>query len=222
MDKKLIILPGWGQHKQHWQQQLEIYPQEWRAEVVELPGFGNEPMLSTDAGIPEYASWLADKLAEYDQRVILLGHSFGGRVAAYLAAERASSIQSLILYGAPCLYRPSLITKLVKQISRFVPVGLKRRVTLNSELSAADSAGLGEVYRKVVDFDQTERLSQIRIPVQLLWGQLDNDVPLQIATEIDELIPNSELTVMVNVGHNAHLEKPYLFYGKLKQILEKY
>jgi pimeloyl-ACP methyl ester carboxylesterase len=71
-----------------------------------------------------------------------------------------------------------------------------------------------------VPFDQTEVLEQIKVPALLIWGEKDEPVPLKIALEMNELIPNSKLEIIEGVGHQTGQEAQYLFYGIVKNFIQ--
>ena len=51
-------------------------------------------------------------------------------------------------------------------------------------------------------------LSDIDVPVQLIWGRQDTVFPLAVAHSAVERIPDAELVVLENCGHMPHLERP--------------
>lgn len=220
---RIIILPGWEQHKQHWQS-AAVHLSDWDVDVIDLPGFGEEPLVSPDWGVPEYANWVETKITKMvssGEKIVLLGHSFGGRIAGVIASHNPDWLDRLILYGAPCLYRPSSkVQRKIKLAKLLKKLRIKKRFNKNAELAAADENGMGQIFRKVVTYDQTEILGKIKTYVLLIWGENDPDVPLRIAKEMSELIPQNELVILDNLGHNAHLENPTLFYGTIKRYLE--
>jgi pimeloyl-ACP methyl ester carboxylesterase len=225
---KLVVLPGWGQDKTFW----ENFAQRFLAGevlVLDLPGFGTEPLVSDTWGIPEYAAWAKGKLAAlHEDNIILLGHSFGGRVAGFVASDRPPWLKALILYAAPCLYRPKASTRFkiaaAKLLKRLGAKNIIKNATqgkyANEELQQADGAGLGAIFRKIVVFDETEILPKIAVPTLLVCGGKDQYPPLVIAEEMHALISGSILRIMEHEGHNAHLENPTLFYGTIKQFLQ--
>lgn len=220
----IVILHGWGHSKASWQAAFEGMS-DIRMIAYDLPGFGSEPFPPAggpDWGVPEYAAWVQEKIeTEGLQQVMLLGHSFGGRIAAHVASGRPTWLSALILYAAPCLYRPSLEVRFKKNMARVAKMfGLKGKYRGNPELVEADQHGLGGIYRRVVNFDQTSILKEITVPTLLLWGEKDMDVPLRIAHEMSELIPASQLEILPGLGHNAHIENPNLFYGVVKKYIQ--
>lgn len=192
--------------------------------VFDLPGFGKEPLVSRNWSIPDYAEWVERKLKGLNSgSITLLGHSFGGRIACYLASQNPEWLTGLILYGAPCLYRPSIGVRFRNFLAKtfgFLPAVLKRVFGVNPEWREAKRSGYEEIFRNAVRFDQTELLKNIKSPTLLIWGELDAEVPLFIAREINQGIQSSVLQVLPGLGHNAHLENPNVFYGKIKKFVE--
>lgn len=217
---KVVILHGWGQNKELWQDIINKFQAE-DVIAIDLPGFGKEPLADPEWGIPEYADWVKNKIEQLNtQDVILLGHSFGGRISSFIASENPNWLKGLILYGAPCIYRPSNQVKNKIRIYKLLKkLGLKRKSN-NSELNSADKQGLGKIFRKVVNFDQTQILPKINAPTLLVWGENDTEVPVRIAKEINSLINNSKLVILQNSDHNVHLENPNIFYGTIKTFID--
>lgn len=214
---KIIILHGWGHNGDLWAQLAHQLGKN--ALAIDMPGFGKEPLVKNDWGVLEYAKWVENKISMYKE-VVLIGHSFGGRVASEIASKNPQYLKGLILSGAPCIYRPTLQTKLkikiYKLLKFFLPKNF-RKLFYSGDLR--ESGKLEKVFRKVVNFDQSEQLKRIHIPTLLIWGENDQDVPLRIAREINSLIKDSELKVIENAGHNTFMEKPNLFYGYVTKYI---
>jgi pimeloyl-ACP methyl ester carboxylesterase len=108
--KKLIILHGWGQHAKIWDPFVSQIGDIIETQAWDLPGFGKEPLVSDEWGVPEYADWVVEKVDEEfaaGTEIILLGHSFGGRVSSWIASQNPDWLSGLILSGSPSIYRPS-------------------------------------------------------------------------------------------------------------------
>ncbi|MGC9599507.1 MAG: alpha/beta hydrolase [Minisyncoccia bacterium] len=219
---KIVILHGWGQDKRFW----DTFAAPFRkgdVVVFDLPGFGSEPHTVPDWGVPEYAEWVTSKIESIPPEgndIVLLGHSFGGRIASYIASKDPRWLKGLILYAAPSIRRPKFSTRLkIAGAHVLKTLGVRGRGG-NPELREAEQKGMGELFRKAVSFDQTALLKKITVPTLLIWGDRDDVVPLSIAREMQRLIPNSKLTTIERAGHNAHLKNPHLFYGIVKRFIE--
>jgi pimeloyl-ACP methyl ester carboxylesterase len=221
---KIVVLHGWGHDTTFWQDFAHRFS-DGEVLLIDLPGFGAEPIVSDAWGVPEYAAWAKEKLASLgENNIILLGHSFGGRVAGLIASERPAWLGALILYAAPCLYRPRASSRAKVAVAKVLKrLGAKKIVGdryVNEDLKWADEAGLGTIFRKIVVFDETEALPKIAVPTLLVWGEKDTYPPLSMAYEMHTLIFSSTLCIMEHEGHNAHLENPILFYGIINQFLQ--
>ena len=225
MAPRIIVLHGWGQDKKLWGGFVDRFQREEVA-VLDLPGFGEEPLVSPEWGIPEYGAWVKGKIEELkEDNVVLLGHSFGGRIASYLASENPHWLKALVLYGTPSLYRPSIsVRSKIRAAKILKKAGFsflkKLGIYSNKELEDADRRGMGNIFRRAISFDQTGLLPKIAIPTLVAWGENDAEVSPAIAREISRLIPGSKLVMMQKLGHNAHLENPDLFYGIVNNFIK--
>lgn len=222
---EVIIIPGWLHGKREWAGAGSYLPSH-NITVLELPGFGDTPLVSNMWGVPEYAEWVLAHIKDRHEPFVLVGHSLGGRIASYLAGTHRlpQTCSGLVLYAAPSLYRPSCMVRAksglahflrVSGLAHFVPMSLKP-----SDTQDADARNLGQMFRRIVTFDQTTILPSVTVPTVLLWGEHDTSVPLRIAHEMQKLIPHSTLRIIDNVGHNAHLENKSLFYATLEDVLK--
>jgi pimeloyl-ACP methyl ester carboxylesterase len=220
--KTVVILHGWGHNSQYWKAIINMYERDFRVIFFDLPGFGSEPLVEDDWGVQEYANWVEKKIKDIPCKIVILGHSFGGRIATYIASKNPDYLEGLILSGAPSLYRPTKAVKLKIFLSKVLKkAGFKSNFyNKSSELEEADSGGMAKVFRKVVPFDQTDLLPNIKVPALLIWGEYDSAVPLHIAKEMNELISNSRLEIIEKVGHNSWMENLYLFYGLTKNFIQ--
>lgn len=233
--KYFLILHGWNHDSSYWSNAKEqLQSTGLELIILDLPGFGKESLPSSDWSIPDYAKWVENYLSiknisQNQKEVVLLGHSFGGRISAYIASKNPSWIHTLILYAAPVLYRPSQTAKAVIKLNKFAKslIGentfIKDKVgnRINPELKHADHNDLGKVYRNAINFDQTVLLPKINVPTHLIHGTKDLQVDIKIAKEAAKLINNSQLHEVQNEGHNIHLENPTLFYGIVRSIISQ-
>ena len=114
---QLIILPGWGGSKESWSDFRDLAAKNFEVHCIELPCFGNEPCPKDVWGVENYATFVQKKMEKIlcsdGQKRFLLGHSFGGQTATYVAAKNLIHIDGLIL-AAASIVRPK------KSVKRFI------------------------------------------------------------------------------------------------------
>jgi len=92
-----LALHGWRRSHEDWAPLLNGLP----ALALDLPGFGASPPPPGAWGSAEYAEFLSPLLDAFPDIQILVGHSFGGRIAVQLAARRPERFRHVILAGVP-------------------------------------------------------------------------------------------------------------------------
>jgi pimeloyl-ACP methyl ester carboxylesterase len=189
-----------------------------------MPGFGNEPLISEEWNIPDYAEWVDNKIKKElpNSNIILLGHSFGGRVASYLASKTPRYLKGLILYASPCLYRPTPKIKrkiaTYKLLKKILPQSLLN-IFKSDDQKNVENTALAKIFSKTIPFDQTTELKKINVPTYILYGEKDASVRRAIIDEMEVLIPGASKIIVPNGSHMLHSENPILFNGIIKKII---
>jgi abhydrolase domain-containing protein 6 len=130
----LVILHGWNvRGLESWQSFLASAQKELGVRIVaiEMPGFGQSSLPPDVWGVGEYAQFIhefiQENFASSSTHISLLGHSFGGGVVSFVAAQNAQYYNTLILL-APAVIRSQKnhtkkqnITKLGKRLFELPP-----------------------------------------------------------------------------------------------------
>ena len=98
--KDIILLHGWGQNIEMMRPIGDALQDKFRITILDLPGFGEskEPPFPWD--IDQYSLMLEEVVEQLNiKKPIVMGHSFGGRLAIRYASE--NNIEKLILFGSP-------------------------------------------------------------------------------------------------------------------------
>ncbi len=186
----VLILHGWGSNKEIMIGAFSGYFKNLKHLYIDLPGFGrstNEFTLTTK----EYAG-IINAFCESMQIApkIIMGHSFGGKVATLLQPECLVLLSSSgILVPKPFSVRAKIaLFKLLK------PLGLSR---LRNLFVSADAKGMSEAmystFKNVVNEPFEEYFANYKGRAILFWGKQDSATPLWTAEKIVTLIPNSRL-----------------------------
>lgn len=157
----------------------------------------------------DIGSWLSDALCIFDhtttgaQSVVVIGSSMGAWIATLLAAKRKAQVAGLITIAAAPDFTENL---LLKRLSDSQRAALDNGETLYLPSSYDDgspypiSANLIEQSRKHCVLNQAVDLN---IPVHLLHGTGDTDVPHALSVKLMETIQSDDikLTLIKNADH---------------------
>jgi len=186
----LLVLHGWGSNKEIMMQAFAKTLPEYRHLYLDLPGFGkssNEIVLKTQ----EYAEIVTLFLESLGvSPKIVMGHSFGGKVATLLNPPCLVLLSSSgVLVPKPLGVRAKIaLFKILKSL------GLQRiRNFFVSEDAKGMSPQMYETFKNVVNEPFEEHFSQYRGKGLLFWGKEDTATPLWTAERIHTLIPGSRL-----------------------------
>ena len=181
--------------------------------ALDLPGFGASPPPAEATGAAGYADALQPVLDELADRVVIVGHSFGGRVACHLAVEHPDRVAGLVLTGVPLLHRadrggaaPPWTYRLVRWAHRRGLVPDDRMEELRRSRGSDDyrtaTGVMRDVLVTVVNEDYADLLPRIDRPVELVWARHDTAVPLEVAERALDLLPHAALTVLDGPAHH--------------------
>lgn len=215
-DKKqettLVFLHGWGQNINMMLPLSEKYNNYYNTLVVDLPGFGESDEPDSAWSVYEYATYIKKLVDELNlQKVILIGHSFGGKIA--LVYSSIYDVEKLVCFGSPyCkeLKKLPLKNRIYKRIKKIYPLKWLAKIMQN-HIGSTDYKNASEVMRgvlvKSVNLDITEDVKKIKCPTLLIWGSLDTAAPLKRAYELEKLIPDSAVILYEGATHYAYLER---------------
>ena len=186
--------------------------------ALDLPGFGATPPPPRAWGSAEYAERVGAVLAGMAPRVVLVGHSFGGRVAVHLATQHPERVAGVVLTGVP-LFRPSgprprpdRAYRLVRGFARSGLVGDERLERSRERHGSADYRAASGVVRDVLVTVLGESyeavLGEISCPVSLVWGEEDHEVPVEVARRAAVAIQHAEVVVLPGIGHMTPIDAP--------------
>jgi 2-hydroxy-6-oxonona-2,4-dienedioate hydrolase len=218
----IIILHGWGHSAGPWQSmKAKLESIGFDVIIEDLPGFGTRRGKAVDFDIKKYAKWFETQFKDIlkKDKVILIGHSLGGRIGLELAQHSPDWLDKLILIGTPGIYQPNIKTVLIKKLNFLKKLPFVNLLTsnLNPEYESAKLNNLRETYQNVVANNQKSILHLIQKPTLLIWGKDDLTVPISIAEQMRKLIPNSGLKLILNSGHSPHLDNPDLLFGLIQK-----
>ena len=195
--------------------------------AVDLPGFGATPAPPAAWGLEQYADAVRPVLEEMDQPVVILGHSFGGSVGVHLAASGPAAARGLVVTGSPLIRqqkgtKPPMSFRLARWLNgRGLFPNSKMEELRNSRGSADYRAATGvmrDTLVRVVNQDAAALLPKLQVPIELVWGEEDREVSVQIAVAAAGMAPHARLTRLPGTGHDTPLEAPNALRAALLRL----
>ena len=211
-EQTIVLLHGWGQNIQMMSPIGDKLQKNNRIIIVDLPGFGASSEPDDVWSIYDYAKCINKLLKELKvKKPIMIGHSFGGKIC--LAYASLYDVEKLVLFGSPfrkAIKKMSFKTRVYKFVKK-VPGLRKFEGFAKKHLGSRDYRNASEKMRNIlvkhVNLDMTEDVRTIKCPTLIIWGTLDNEVPIKEAYELEKLITDSAVIPYDGCSHYAYLER---------------
>lgn len=239
-DRDVVLIHGIPGSARSWDAVVQHLPPDIRYFVPDLIGFGESERSAAleELHAEGQARRLEEALRNAGaKRPLLVGHDFGGPVALRLLMRSPENYSGLVLAATntftdtPIPFPLSLVTSpslgswfTTILFSRTSLSGMcrfgarKRRVNVPSAVGdraqslairiifSGSLQKLQELYRPI-----EEALSQIRIPVLVLWGDHDPFFPISQAERTAAAIPGAKVQIFPGCGHFLPEEEPETF-----------
>lgn len=226
---KILILHGWSYSTDRWNPFLKLMESHGlKPRLLEIPG------LTAPTGRPwtleDYVEWLKGKVG--DEKVILAGHSNGGRISLAFTLKYPELVERLILIDSAGIRRRGGVI----EIKRFLFGGLakagrkitssqKARNALHRLARVSDyknaSPRMRETMVNLISVDLTPELMKVKTPTLILWGAKDKITPLSDGKLMNGLIPSSELHVIKDARHSPQFTHPQEVCDKIVEWIRQ-
>ena len=208
--KDVLLLHGWGQNIQMMKPIGDNLCRNHRITIIDFPWFGesDEPLVPWT--IRDYAVLVEKLVKELEiKKPVVMGHSFGGRVAIYFSAD--NPIEKLVLFGSPCIREETAlplsvrILKKLKTLPGLDKLGEKMKKYIGSRDYKAASPIMRQTLVNVVNEDLASYARRIEEPTLLIWGENDTEAPVEGAKELEKIMIDAGLIILPGT-HYAYLE----------------
>lgn len=220
-DKFIFFLHGWGADKNsfYW---VKDYLDDYSLVFVDFPGFGESENPERPYYVSDYVQELYKLIVSMKvKNLILVGHSFGGRVAIKFAFFHQCEFENFKI----CLVdsagiKPRRGLKYYYKIYRFKH--FKRLAEKDDKFKeklksfgSQDYKVLCDVMKKtfvnVVNEDLSSIAKFVKCKTLIVWGKDDLETKLYMAKKLNKLIKNSKLHIIKKAGHFSFLDNPSEF-----------
>jgi pimeloyl-ACP methyl ester carboxylesterase len=206
----------------------DLLSRQFRVIAFEMPGFGRSPENTRTQDMPELAATMARAVANLGiESFNLMGTSFGGKTALWLAVQQPQRVLALVL-EAPGAIRPKGL-----EPPSGSPEEIARRPYAHPERVAplpTPDPTIQEKHRRLVmrlggperDTDLERQLAGLATPTLVLFGTVDRVIPPEMGHLYKELMPNCHLVFVYDAGHIISTDRPEAFTEVVADFLERH
>lgn len=219
---KLIFLHGWGGEIDSFKFICKYLKFDYKAMFIDFPPFGKSEEMSTPWTIFDYATMTNELIKkEKMENSVIVGHSFGGRVAVILSNLNIG--KKLILVDSAGLKPKHSLFYYIKTTNNKI----KKKLGIKKIKGSKDYEKLSPIMKKtfvnIVNTFLEEYAINIKVPTVIFWGKKDKETPIYMAKRFNKLIKNSELVIIKKAGHFSYIEDFNTFINVLNYlVINKY
>ena len=245
----IVFLHGMTGSTQDWANQFSVLSPKYRCVALDQRGHGKSaaPSKEEDYSMQIFTDDVLSLLKMLDiQKCCLVGHSLGGFIALEFALKHQDMLAALVLadtssdnsarireyaqlrqkldelarsQGMEAAFEFSIANNpmMIERLQRHPEL---REVTRRKMLQTSVNGSLYGMSAIEKREPVTSRLSEIKVPTLICWGE--EDAGFTEAVQIlKREISDSELVTVKGVGHNPHEEAPDAFNEALLKFLNR-
>ena len=225
-EDSVVLLHGFGGNLSTWMFNQSTLAETRRVIALDLPGHGGSSVIGDGNVLAEVVSKVEAVIeAVAPGQLHLVGHSFGGAIAAMVAANQPSRVSSLSLIApvglGKTINRDFLVDFVAAERRRPLQGVLERlfadpsKITsdmIEETLKFKRLEGVPETLSRLADtivdengqrLSITDKVAALKCPVLLIWGDLDQIVPFPQA---DDVPANAKVYTIHGAGHMPQME----------------
>lgn len=233
--KPVILMHGWGCDHSTVASIAAILSPSMKVYNLDLPGHGKSDEPPTAWGVDEYTRIVEKFMAlKGISDAVLIGHSFGGRIALLLSSR--NPIGRMVLVDAAGIKPRRSLKYYIKVYSfkaakKILPVifgkkmGKKMIDKWRGSAGSADYRNSSPIMRAVmsrcVNQDLKHVMPDIKASTLLIWGENDTATPISDAKYMEKHIPDAGLVAFSDCGHYSFLDNPAGFQAVMREFFKK-
>ena len=227
----LIILHGLFGSSDNWQTQAKKFAVYFRVILVDLRNHGHSNW-DPDTSYHAMASDIIELIHDLNlEKIILVGHSMGGKVAMLITQLNPKLIDKLIVVDMGIKGYPPHHQHILEGIHAVKLDGVSSRSEADKELNKyIESEGVKQFLLKNLYWKEKGQLAwrmnvavleasmdqilepipetEVFTPTLFIRGELSNYILDEDISDIENLFPDSQYITISQAGHWVHAEKP--------------
>lgn len=228
----VLLIHGWdGSIDSLAELQAEL-SRKYKVYNLEYPYHGSLKNINLVLNLEVFADYVKSFIDEQELKsLIIVGHSFGGKIAIKLLSKYPAIAKKLVLINASGLRPKNSIKKLfwgaISTVSRPVTslglFNIPKKLVYKFIIREGDYLNTTkekrETFVKVINEHIDNVVGRIKLPTLILWGKNDTYTPLWMGEKFNKLIKNSKLVVL-DASHSLPIKFPKEVAEEITQWIE--
>lgn len=238
----VVLIHGLSEDRTLWDDQIDDLARDYKVIAYDVRGHGRSEKPHTDYSLDllvEDLRALLEALGE--TQATLVGFSLGGMISQAFTLAHPEMVKAMVLVdtvarfpnGGAMFAERSKTAELQGMaplvdgmLSRwftpeYIAKNPERMASFRNKVLANDPIAFAATCRVAVGFDLLDRLSEIKAPTLLLYGEHDLATPVALGKEIQSRIKGAELKIIEGAAHTGPVERPETFNRLLLEFLDK-
>lgn len=169
---KIVVITGAPSWAEYWAPVMAALPPDREMVAVDRPGYGQSEPAECIADISLQAQALAPLLdGPPQQKILLVGQSYGAAIAALMAAAAPNRVGALVLLS-------SYLGESGPTARWLVDAGSRLKAVIPRDLRTAVIEVSGQPAQMPM---MREALASLRTPIHIIHGEVDDFAPVELA-----------------------------------------
>jgi pimeloyl-ACP methyl ester carboxylesterase len=204
----------------------ELLAERWRVIALQVPGFGDSAPNDRSGSMAELAGSVGEAVAALGiERFSLMGNSFGGKLALWLAALAPERVQALVLIAPAAIRVEGARRPTPETWAELMYAHPERQPPIqpaDPAVTAKQAALVGRLIGPARDPELEGRLWDLDRPVLVLLGTRDLVIPPEVGRVYRELLPNCHLVLVYDAAHAVDADRPEAVAAVTADFLERH
>lgn len=217
MKKNIYILHGWSYSLNKWRQFIdELKQRGFKPILLQVPGLTRQSHRVWT--VSSYVEWLKKEIKN-EEKIILVGHSNGGRISLAFSLQYPERVWHLILIDSAGIYHNNMLLQVKRLLFKNLAKVGKRFTSSQRLKNLLYKLARTEDYKNatpqmqqtlihLLESDRDLTIGQITLPTTLIWGKNDKVTPLSDGRLMNNLIKNSKFFIIDGARHSPQFTNP--------------
>ena len=231
----VVFLHGWRSEARVWMPVLNSCAAtgKYNLYALDFPGFGKSEKPKQAYKLDDFRDIVLEFCKKLNlEKISLVGHSFGGRVAIKLTIVTNVAIEKLVLVDSAGFKTRSAKKGLLNTIAKITKPAFKLpgvrdlrpriyKLIGAEDYLAADTPEIRQTFLNIINEDLTADMKKVKVPTLILWGADDKDTPVNFGKRLHSAILNSKFEILPHAGHFSFLDDPRHFVASVIGFLDQ-